>query len=66
LETGGGAYQPGEKLEEVGVEPTQEEMKKVNLLEEEAEQQLSGETTELEFATEWPTNAIGDEDNMKV
>jgi hypothetical protein len=25
-ETGGGAYQPGEKLEEVGVEPTQEEM----------------------------------------
>jgi hypothetical protein len=24
LETGGGAYQPGEKLEEVGVEPTQE------------------------------------------
>jgi hypothetical protein len=26
LETSGGAYQPGEKLEEVGVERTQEEM----------------------------------------
>jgi hypothetical protein len=26
LETGGGAYQPGEQLEGVGVEPTQEEM----------------------------------------
>jgi hypothetical protein len=26
LEAGRGAYQPGEKLEEVGVEPTQEEL----------------------------------------
>jgi hypothetical protein len=66
LETGGGAYQPGEQLEEVGVEPTQEEMTEVNLSEEEAEQQLSGEIAELESATEWPTNATGDEDNMKV
>jgi hypothetical protein len=48
LEKGGGAYQPREKLEEVGVEPTQEEMTEVNLSEEEAEQQLSGETAELE------------------
>jgi hypothetical protein len=31
LETGGGAYQPGEHLEEVGVEPTQGEMTEVNL-----------------------------------
>jgi hypothetical protein len=37
LEIGGGAYHPGEKLEEVGVEPTQEEMTKVNLSEEEVE-----------------------------
>jgi hypothetical protein len=66
LETCGGTYHPGEQLEEVGVEPTQEEMIEVNLSEEEAEQQLNGETAELESATEWPTNAIGDEDNMKV
>jgi hypothetical protein len=31
LETDGGAYQPGEKLEEVGLEPTQEEMEKEKL-----------------------------------
>jgi hypothetical protein len=37
LETGGGAYYPGEKLEEVGVEPTQEEMIDANLSEEEDE-----------------------------
>jgi hypothetical protein len=65
LETYGGAYQPREKLEEVGVEPTQEELKEANLSEEEAEQQLSGETAELESATEWPASATGDEDNMK-
>jgi hypothetical protein len=59
-------YQHGEQLEEVGVEPTQEEMTEVNLSEEEAEQQLSGETAELESATEWPASATGDEDNMKV
>jgi hypothetical protein len=38
LETGGGTYQPREKLEEVGVEPTQEEMTEANLSEEIAEQ----------------------------
>jgi hypothetical protein len=52
LEIGGGVYHPGEQLEEVGVEPTQEEMVEVNLSEEEVEQQLSGETAEMESATE--------------
>ena len=37
LEIGGGTYHPSEQLEEVGVEPTQEEMTEVNLSEEEAE-----------------------------
>jgi hypothetical protein len=36
LETGGGAYQPREQLEEVGVEPAQEELTEANLSEEEA------------------------------
>jgi hypothetical protein len=40
-------------------------MTEVNLSEEEVEQQLSGETAELESATEWPASATGDEDNMK-
>jgi hypothetical protein len=66
LETSGGAYQHGDQLEEVGFEPTQEEMKEDNLSEEEAEKQLCGETVELESTTEWPASAIGDEDNMKV
>jgi hypothetical protein len=44
--------------------PTKE-MTEANLSEEEAEQQLSGETAELESATEWPTSATEDEDNMK-
>ena len=66
LETSGGAYQPGEQLEEVGVEPTQEEMPEVNLLEEEAEKKLSGETAKLESSTEWPVSATRDENNMKV
>ena len=37
LEIDGGEYHPGEKLEEVGVEPTQEEMIEVTLKEEDAE-----------------------------
>jgi hypothetical protein len=61
LETGRGVYQPGEKLEEVGVEPTQEEMTEANLSEEEAEQQLSDETAELESAAGWKAKATGDE-----
>jgi hypothetical protein len=43
LEIGRGAYQPGEQLEEVGFEPTHEEMTEVSLLEEEVEKQLNGE-----------------------
>ena len=42
------------------------ELAEAKLLEREDEQQLSDETAELEFATECPTNATGDEDNMKV
>jgi hypothetical protein len=57
LETDGGAYQPREKLEEVGLEPTQEELTEANLSEEEAEQQLSDETAELESAARWKANA---------
>jgi hypothetical protein len=53
LETGRGAYQPGEELEEVGVEPTQEEMTEVTLREEEAEKQLSDEIGEMEPIAEW-------------
>jgi hypothetical protein len=41
-------------------------MTKVSLSEEEVEKQLSGEIAELESAIEWPTNATGDEDNIKV
>jgi hypothetical protein len=66
LETGGGAYQSREHLEEVGVETTQEEMTEVNLSEVEAEKKLSGEIVELESAIEWPTSATWDEYNMKV
>jgi hypothetical protein len=47
LETDGGAYQPQEKLEEVGLEPTQGEMAAVKLPQEEAEQQFSDKTAEL-------------------
>ena len=65
MEASGGAYQPRDKLEEAGVEPTQEELKETNLSEEEVEQQLSGETAELESITEWLASATGDEDNMK-
>jgi hypothetical protein len=56
LETSGGAYQPGEQLEEVGFEPTQEELTEANLSEEEAEQQLSDETAELESTAGWQAN----------
>jgi hypothetical protein len=66
LETDGGAYQPGEKLEEVGDMPTQEELtEETNMSEEEAEQQLSEETTGLESAAEWQLSATrGNEDSM--
>jgi hypothetical protein len=52
-----------EKLEEAEDMPTRE-MTEVNLSEEEVEQQLSGETAELESATEWSTSAIGNEDDV--
>jgi hypothetical protein len=64
LETDGGAYQPGEQLEEVGVEPTQEEMTEANMSEEEVEKQLSDETAELESAAGWQDNATEEENNM--
>jgi hypothetical protein len=64
LETDGGAYHPGEQLEEAGVEPTQEELTEANLSEEEVEQQLSDETAELESAAGWQANATEEENNM--
>jgi hypothetical protein len=58
LESDGGTYQPEEWLEGVGDMPTQEELtREVNMSEEEAEQQLSDETMELESAAEWKTSA---------
>jgi hypothetical protein len=65
LETGEGAYQPKEQLEEVGVEPTQEKVTESNLSEEEAKQHLSDETTELESAARWQDKAIGDGEKIK-
>jgi hypothetical protein len=47
LETDGGAYHLEEQLEEVGLEPMQEELTEANLSEKEAEKQLSDETVEL-------------------
>ena len=46
-----GVYQPQEQLEEVGLEPTREEMIEGNLSEEEAEQKLSDE------AAKWQANS---------
>jgi hypothetical protein len=64
LETDGGAYYPSKQLEEVGIEPTQEELKKANMLKEEVEQQLSEETAELESAAGWKDNATREENIM--
>jgi hypothetical protein len=47
----------------VGDTPTQEELTEANMSEEEAEQQLSDETIELESAAEWQTNATKEEEN---
>jgi hypothetical protein len=63
LEEDGGAYQPGEQLEGVGIEPTQEEMTGDNPSEEEAEQQLSVDTAEMESPAEWPSGATKEENN---
>jgi hypothetical protein len=58
-------------LEEVGLEPTQEELTEENLSEEEVEQQLNDGTVELESVAEWKTSSIrgckynmGDQDNL--
>jgi hypothetical protein len=64
LETDGEAYQPGEKLEEVEVEPTQGDMTEANLLEKEVEQQLSDETIELKFSARCQANATEEENDM--
>jgi hypothetical protein len=56
LEAGSGTYQPGEKLEEAGSMPGGE-MAAAELPQEEAEQQFSEETAELESAAEWPLSA---------
>jgi hypothetical protein len=73
LETDGGAYQPQEQLEEVEVIPTQEELTEANLSEEEAEQQLSDGTAELEFAAGWQAkchkrdeNSMGDQVDLPI
>jgi hypothetical protein len=64
LEEGSGAYQPGEKLEEAGSMP-EGEMAATELPQEEAEQQFSEETAELESAAEWPHSATKrDKDSM--
>ena len=51
-------------MEEVGDEPT-EELEEASLSEEEAEQQISNETTEMEFAAGWQAKATGDGENSK-
>jgi hypothetical protein len=58
LEADGGAYQPQEQLGKVGLEPTQREMVVAELPQEEAEQQFSEETAEMESTAEWPLSAI--------
>jgi hypothetical protein len=65
LETDGGAYQPEEKLEEVGLEPMQEELtEEANMSVEETEQQVSQEeTAELKFAAGWQAKATKEEEN---
>jgi hypothetical protein len=56
LETDGGAYQPQEQLEKVGLESTQGEVT-VKLSQEEVEQHFSEKTAELESIAEWPLSA---------
>ena len=66
METSGGAYHPREKLEEVGVEPAQEELTEANLSEEEVEQHICHETLELESTTEWQASATRYGENNRV
>jgi hypothetical protein len=65
LEEDGGAYQPQEHLEEVGLEPTQNELKEIKMSEKEgAEWQLRDETIELDSTAEWQSNSIEEENDM--
>jgi hypothetical protein len=58
-------YQPEEQLGEVGLEPTQREMELAALSNEEAEQQFSEETIEMNSIVEWTLSATeGKEDDM--
>jgi hypothetical protein len=70
LEEDSGTYQPQEKLEEARSMPAGE-MAATELGQEEAEQQLSDKTEELNFATEWPLSntkrnkdSVGDQANL--
>jgi hypothetical protein len=65
LETDGGAYQPGEKLKEVGDMPVGELTEAKVCQKEETEQQLSDGTAELEFVAEWQAKCHkGKKDSM--
>jgi hypothetical protein len=57
-------FQSGEQLEEAGDEPARE-LAEANLSEGEAEQQLSDETAELEFAAGWQVKATRDGENQQ-
>jgi hypothetical protein len=63
-EEGSGAYQPQEKLEEVGIQPAQGEMVEVKMSEEKVGQQLSEKTVEMNFAEGWQVEAIEEEDRL--
>jgi hypothetical protein len=64
LETDGGAYQLGEKLEEAGSMPVGE-MAATELPLGESEQQFSEESAELESIAKWPLSATKrDKDGM--
>jgi hypothetical protein len=56
-------YQHELQLEEAGIKPVGE-LIRVSLFEEIAEQQFSGETMKLEFATVWPVDITRDESGM--
>jgi hypothetical protein len=65
LETYGGAYQPGEQLEEARDVPAKELTEEDNLPKEKTKHQLGDETVELKFVVEWQLDATrGDKDNM--
>jgi len=64
LETDGGAYQLGEKLEGVGYVPIEEMTEETYMSEEGDEQQLGDETAELESATGWKNNSTEEENDM--